>query len=43
VQRQLLYNMDQSIQSLRSQQGETTELVQLTGTYHHLLRMWASV
>jgi PKHD-type hydroxylase len=43
VQRQLLFNMDQSIQSLRSQHGETTELVQLTGSYHHLLRLWASV
>jgi PKHD-type hydroxylase len=40
-QRRLLYEMDQSLMALRSDLGETPELVQLTGTYHNLLRMWA--
>ena len=40
-QRRILVDMDQSIQSLRSQHGETAEAVALTGTYHNLLRMWA--
>lgn len=40
-QRRLLYDMDMSLMALRSERGETPELVQLTGTYHNLLRMWA--
>ncbi|WP_457388890.1 Fe2+-dependent dioxygenase [Roseateles sp. P5_E1] len=40
-QRRLLYEMDMSLMKLRGEQGETPELVQLTGTYHNLLRMWA--
>lgn len=40
-QRRLLYDMDMSLMTLRSERGETPELVQLTGTYHNLLRMWA--
>jgi PKHD-type hydroxylase len=40
-QRRLLWEMDQSLMKLRSELGETPELVQLTGTYHNLLRMWA--
>lgn len=40
-QRRLLYEMDLSLMSLRAERGETPELVQLTGTYHNLLRMWA--
>ena len=39
-QRRLLYEMDMSLMRLRSELGETPELVQLTGTYHNLLRMW---
>lgn len=39
-QRRLLYAMDMSLMRLRSELGETPELVQLTGTYHNLLRMW---
>jgi PKHD-type hydroxylase len=39
-QRTLLFNMDQSIASLRSKHGETAEAIALTGTYHNLLRMW---
>ena len=40
-QRRLLYEMDMSLMKLRGELGETAELVQLTGTYHNLLRMWA--
>jgi PKHD-type hydroxylase len=40
-QRRLLYEMDMSLMKLRGEHGETPELVQLTGTYHNLLRMWA--
>ncbi|WP_422010700.1 Fe2+-dependent dioxygenase [Roseateles sp.] len=40
-QRRLLYEMDMSLMQLRGELGETAELVQLTGTYHNLLRMWA--
>lgn len=40
-QRRLLYEMDMSLMKLRQAMGETAELVQLTGTYHNLLRMWA--
>jgi PKHD-type hydroxylase len=40
-QRRLLYEMDMSLMKLRGEHGETEELVQLTGTYHNLLRMWA--
>lgn len=40
-QRRLLYDMDMSLMKLRQQHGETEAAVQLTGTYHNLLRMWA--
>lgn len=40
-QRRLLYEMDMALMKLRGELGETAELVQLTGTYHNLLRMWA--
>jgi PKHD-type hydroxylase len=40
-QRRLLHDMDMSLMKLRGEVGETPELVQLTGTYHNLLRMWA--
>lgn len=40
-QRRLLYDMDMSLMKLRGELGETAELVQLTGTYHNLLRLWA--
>ena len=40
-QRRLLYEMDMSLMRLRGELGETPDLVQLTGTYHNLLRMWA--
>lgn len=40
-QRRLLYDMDMSLVSLRTKYGESDATVQLTGTYHNLLRMWA--
>lgn len=39
-QRRLLFDMDKSIVALRTQHGETEEVVRLTGLYHNLLRMW---
>ena len=41
-QRRLLFDMDMALLGLRQQHGETTETTALTGTYHNLLRMWAS-
>ena len=40
-QRRLLYEMDVSLMALRGEHGESDAVVQLTGTYHNLLRMWA--
>ena len=42
-ERRILHEMDMAIASLRAQQGESPELVQLTGAYHNLLRRWAQV
>ena len=43
-QRRLLFDMDMALLQLRSQQGpDEAAMVQLTGTYHNLLRMWADV
>ena len=41
VQRRLLFDLDMAIMRLRQKHGETAEAVDLTGTYHNLLRMWA--
>lgn len=40
-QRRLLYDMDMALLKLRHEMGETDPVVQLTGTYHNLLRRWA--
>ena len=41
-QRQLLFEMDMALLKLRARSDERDPaLVQLTGTYHNLLRMWA--
>ena len=41
-QRRLLFEMDMALLKLRSRDGDgDPALVQLTGTYHNLLRMWA--
>lgn len=39
--RTLLFDMDMAIQRLRNQLADSTEIVQLTGVYHNLLRQWA--
>jgi PKHD-type hydroxylase len=41
ARRAVLYELDQTIQSLRRRLGEAPECVALTGHYHNLLRMWA--
>ena len=41
-QRRLLYELDMNLLALRERHGETAETTALTGTYHNLLRMWAS-
>ena len=40
-QRRLLYELDMSLLSLRTQFGELPEAIKQTGVYHNLLRMWA--
>ena len=41
--RQMLYELDQNIQSLRAQLGESEQVLALTHLYHNLLREWAEV
>jgi PKHD-type hydroxylase len=42
--RDLLYEMDQSLQALTAKLGaDDAEVIALTGGYHNLLRMWAEV
>jgi len=42
AQRELLFNLDQSIQKLTSELGAMhTEVVNLSGVYHNMLRTWA--
>jgi len=40
-QRRMLYEMDMSLMKLRGEHGESDAVLQLTGVYHNLLRMWA--
>jgi PKHD-type hydroxylase len=42
-QRNMLYELDCNIQSLRQKVGDTEELLGLTGHYHNLLRQWANI
>ena len=42
-QQEMLFGLDQSIQSLRARLGESAETLALTGHYHNLLRLWAEV
>lgn len=43
-QRSILFDLDQSIQTLSSGLGEThTEVIRLSGVYHNLLRKWADL
>lgn len=43
AQRRLLFELDQSIQSLRKQIPDSPEIISLAGTYHNLLRLWADI
>ncbi|MBC7752295.1 MAG: Fe2+-dependent dioxygenase [Candidatus Saccharibacteria bacterium] len=43
AQRTVLFDLDQSIQQLNTVASEHSALVQLTGVYHNLLRMWSNV
>ncbi len=43
AQRTVLFDLDQSIQQLNTVASEHPSLVQLTGVYHNLLRMWSNV
>ncbi len=43
AQRTLLYEMDQAIQQLTRDVPDHPSLIQLTGTYHNLLRRWVEV
>jgi PKHD-type hydroxylase len=40
-QRSMLFNLDMTLLKLRSQVGNTEEIVALTGHYHNLIRQWA--
>ena len=42
-QRNMLYELDANIQSLRAKFGDCEEVVGLTGHYHNLLRQWGDV
>ncbi|MES2259863.1 MAG: Fe2+-dependent dioxygenase [Pseudomonadota bacterium] len=41
--RSMLFDLDQNIQKLRGQHGDSDAVVGLTGHYHNLLRMWAEM
>ncbi|HSI29079.1 MAG TPA: Fe2+-dependent dioxygenase [Methylophilus sp.] len=40
-QRSMLFNLDMTLIKLRSQVGNSEEIVALTGHYHNLLRQWS--
>jgi PKHD-type hydroxylase len=42
-QRHMMFELDQTIQRLRAQLGDSDEVLQLTGHYHNLLRRWAEL
>ena len=39
--RTMLFELDNAIQGLRQQVGDSEEVVRLTGLYHNLVRRWA--
>lgn len=41
--RQLLFDLDQTIQQLRADIGDREQVVALTSHYHNLLRLWSEV
>ncbi|GLR14684.1 Fe2+-dependent dioxygenase [Chitinimonas viridis] len=43
ARRSMLFDLDQTLQRLRSRVGDNEETLALTGHYHNLLRMWAEL
>ncbi len=44
TRREMLFDLDQTIQSLSAQLGmNAPEMLRLTGIYHNLIRQWAEV
>ncbi len=43
TQRNLLFQLDASIQSLRARAPDSPEIIPLAGNYHNLLRLWADI
>lgn len=43
TQRNLLFQLDASIQSLRGRAPDSPEIIPLAGNYHNLLRLWADI
>jgi PKHD-type hydroxylase len=43
AQRTLLFDLDSAIQCLNQSAADSHALVQLTGSYHNLLRMWTDI
>ena len=41
--REMLYDLDQSVQGLAARMGDDPALVRLTGLYHNLLREWGDL
>jgi PKHD-type hydroxylase len=39
--RRILFDLDNSIQTLRTQVNDNPEIIKLTGVYHNLLRQWS--
>lgn len=42
TQRQLLFDLDMALVSLRARHGDSGEALSLTGVYHNLLRQWSA-
>jgi PKHD-type hydroxylase len=42
-QRTMLFDLDQTIQQLRTQIGDSEQVISLTSHYHNLLRLWSEV
>jgi len=42
-QRRLLFDLDMTLMRLRERHGDDEDTVRLAGTYHNLLRQWASL
>ena len=42
-QRTMLFDLDQTIQQLRKQIGDSEQVISLTSHYHNLLRLWSEI